>query len=254
MKTAAKILTAGLLLAACFWTAPGLAENEGVLPQIARANDLYLNKKYRQAADIYEHLVNGGFENGYLYYNLGNTYFRLHRPGQAILNYTRAKKLVPRFEDLDANLRYAVRQTEDKILATPTPFPKNILFWLDDFSPREYALAILAVNGLFWLTLMAWLYFRTNALGVARSVLLAVLLVTAISAGARFYTDSRYPAGVVLAKQIDVKSAQGADNVTLFQLHEGAGVTIRDEEEGWYKIELGDGKKGWAPKNAVGKG
>ncbi|MFQ5672400.1 MAG: SH3 domain-containing protein [Nitrospinales bacterium] len=253
MKRAAKILAVGLLLAVCFRAAPGLAGEEGILPQVARANDLYLNKKYREAADLYERLIDRGFENGYLYYNLGNAYFRLHRPGRAILNYSRAKKLIPRFEDLDANLRYVARQTEDKIIETRPPFLKNIIFWLDDFSPREYALAILAVNGLFWLTLMAWLYFGTSALGLARNVLLAVLLVTTVSAGARFYTDSRYPSGVVLEKQIDVKSAQGTDNVTLFQLHEGAVVNIRDEAEGWYKIELLDGKKGWAPKNGVGR-
>ena len=58
--------------------------------------------------------------------------------------------------------------------------------------------------------------------------------------------------GVVLAEEIAVKSAQGENNVTLFQLHEGAVVSIIDRKNGWVQIELNDGKKGWAQENFIG--
>lgn len=253
MKTSLKLLPLGWVLFAVLWIVPCQADQQDYLTQVARANDFYSSKHYQKAVDIYEVLISQGVENGYLYYNLGNAHFRLNDLGAAIFNYSRAKKIIPRFEDLDANLRYAIRETNDKIIETHSPNLKNIIFWLDDFGPHEYRGALLMVNLLFWLTLMAWWTFRTTVLGLARNIIFVLLLLIVVSAGARFYSDSQYRVGVVLAKAIDVKSARGMDNVTLFQLHEGAIVNITDEMEEWYKIELAGEKKGWAPKTSIAK-
>ena len=85
------------------------------MSEVARANDLYANNNYQEAADVYESIHQSGLKNGYLYYNLGNTYIRLGKTGSAILNYIRAYKLIPRDENLQANLNFAIQQTRDKI-------------------------------------------------------------------------------------------------------------------------------------------
>jgi len=36
-------------------------------------------------------------------------------------------------------------------------------------------------------------------------------------------------------------------------LHEGAEFTNLDEEKGWWKIALADGKKGWVTAEAAGR-
>ena len=64
--------------------------------------------------------------------------------------------------------------------------------------------------------------------------------------------DSESTTGVILAKKIELKSGQGEDNVTLFQLHEGTVVSIIDRENDWVQIELNDGKKGWAQERFIG--
>ena len=109
MKTPINNLILGLIFFVFLWTLPCQADEGDYLTKVARANDFYLNKKYQQAIDIYENLISQGAKNGYLYYNLGNAHFRLNHLGAAIFNYSRAKKLVPRFEDLEANLRYAIQ-------------------------------------------------------------------------------------------------------------------------------------------------
>ncbi len=68
--------------------------------EVARANDLYSMNKYQEAADTYESIRIKGLNNGYLYYNLGNTYIRLGKTGPAILNYIRAYNFIPRDENL----------------------------------------------------------------------------------------------------------------------------------------------------------
>lgn len=231
---------------------PCNAEETSVLHGIAQGNDFYNQKQYQQAADIYERIASQGFENTYLYYNLGNAYYRLGNMGKAIMNYQRARNLAPRFEDIDANLRYAIAETEDKLSDPPPPFVKNIIFWMDNFSRLEYAQGILAINLLFWLTAAVSVIKRTNALGIVKKTLLFLLVLATISAGAKFYADTTHQSGVVLDNRIDIKSGQGADNVTLFQLHAGAIINITETHGDWYKIEISEEKKGWAHKKSIG--
>ena len=48
-----------------------------------------------------------GLESGELHYNLGNAWFRLGELGPAILHYERARRSMPRDDDLAANLALA---------------------------------------------------------------------------------------------------------------------------------------------------
>ena len=75
----------------------------------------------------------------------------------------------------------------------------------------------------------------------------------AVCAGAvRLLQNPYADSGVVLAGRIDVKSAQGNENVTLFQLHEGAIIAISEEKNGWYRIVLTPDKTGWVPRESIG--
>lgn len=78
------------------------------------------------------------------------------------------------------------------------------------------------------------------------------LLIATLSVGVKIFLESETTIGVILAKKIEVKSARGANSVTLFQLHEGSVVSIIDRESDWYQIKLNDGKKGWAQKDFIG--
>ena len=57
---------------------------------------------------------------------------------------------------------------------------------------------------------------------------------------------------VNIAKKVDVKSGFDLSNVTLFELHEGALVTITDERRGWVEVRLDPKQKGWVPKDIIG--
>ena len=67
----------------------------------------YRAEDYDKAAAAYEEVLRGGKESGALYYNLGNSYFKKGSLGKAVLNYERARRLVPRDGDLNFNLEYA---------------------------------------------------------------------------------------------------------------------------------------------------
>ncbi|MBT5969097.1 MAG: hypothetical protein HOG61_06945, partial [Nitrospina sp.] len=50
------------------------AQKKNISSQILLANKFYHEKNYTAAATIFEELISQGETNGYLYYNLGNTY------------------------------------------------------------------------------------------------------------------------------------------------------------------------------------
>ena len=108
------------------------------------------------------------------------------------------------------------------------------------------------VNLIFWLILTAWFYFRSEFLRLARNSFLALLLLAFVAVGVKLHLESNLKTGVVLAKKVDVKSGLDLSNVTLFELHEGALVTITDERRGWFEVRLNPKQKGWVPKDIIG--
>jgi len=245
-----------LLFIFCFltlWTLfPSFARGDDVLSQIALANDYYAKSQYIEAANIYQELIDRGKENGYLFYNLGNTYLRLGKTGPSILNYIRAKRFLPRDESLDANLSYAILKTQDQ-LEPPSPRGlSSLFFWMNNFTKTEQLIFLEIINLFFWVFLSIWMVRRTGFWNLTRKTMMAFLFISVLSIGVKIVLESESTTGVILAKTIEVKSASGADNVTLFQLHEGSVVSIIDRKNDWYQIELNDEKMGWAQKDFIG--
>lgn len=228
------------------------AGGDNVLTQIALANDYYSRSQYKEAANIYQELIDHGNKNGYLYFNLGNAYLRLGKLGPSVLSYIRAKRFLPRDESLDANLRHAILKTKDQLEPPATRGLGSFFFWVNNFTQAEQLVFLAIINLIFWLALGAWFARRTEFWNLTRKTLMSILFISVLSAGVKIVQESEFTTGVILAKTIDVKSARGADNVILFQLHEGSVVSIIDNEGDWYRIELNDGKKGWAQINHIG--
>jgi tetratricopeptide (TPR) repeat protein len=232
---------------------PSLADENGVLSQIALANDLSLKSKYEEALSIYGKLINENYENAYVYYNMANIFYRLGEIENSILYYQRAKRLAPRDENIEANFRYVISKTEDKIYETPTPFINQILVWLDDFRFWELVKGLILFNILFWASLTLNIWFKTEFFNYLKKGTGVLLIAMIASVSVKSYYQNNYLTGVAMAERIEIKSGQGDNNVTLFQLHKGAIFRILAEENDWYKIELSDKKSGWAPKINIAK-
>lgn len=222
-----------------------------VSAEINQANLQYNQNQYREAAETYERVIAQEIENGYLYYNLGNTYFRLNNLPKAILNYSKAQNLLPRNEDVEANLKYAIRQTVDQVDGRKSHSSKPIFFWVRDFNLSEHRLALFWINLAFWVVMAVGLRHPIPATRSTRNVLLALLIVVLVSTGFRWHQETRQGVGVVLPSQVDVHSGWNGETVVLFQLHQGTLVSISQEKENWYEIELPDARKGWILKSSI---
>jgi tetratricopeptide (TPR) repeat protein len=218
--------------------------------EIVHANNLYSEKQYAKSVDAYESLIQDGVRNGYLFYNLGNAYIRMGKTGPAILNYIRAKNLIPRDENLAANLKFAIQQTQDKIEAPPLGTLNILFFWVNDFSLNELIYFSICLNFIFWGTLALWMFFPY--LKIARNTLLFILILSFVSIVVKIKNDSDLKLGVILSEKVEVKSGRSLDTITLFQLHEGALINIVGKHDDWFEVRLNGKQKGWVPQNSLG--
>jgi len=226
------------------------AETPSVEEIYFEANRAYKEDRYPDAINGYLRLIDSGYVNGHLYYNLGNAYYRSGQLGRAILNYKRAQLLIPRDADLNFNLRYALDQTKDAISPAQNLL-KQAFFWLDGITFRELMWGVALLNIMFWGILVLRLFVRSEWTYYVFIVLLIFWLVGGASLGVKWYqlkTDLR---AVILAEEVDVLAGPDSNDTVLFKLHEGTTIYRERTEDGWALIRLSENKRGWIKSSAI---
>ena len=87
----------------------------------SEGDSAYIRNDFASAIQIYESLLRKG-DAADVYYNLGNSYYKVNEIAKAILNYERALLLQPGNGDIRANLEIARGKTVDKVEAVPEVF------------------------------------------------------------------------------------------------------------------------------------
>ena len=209
------------------------------------ANRAYEDGEYQRAVELYRSLGESGTASGHLYYNLGNAFLRNGELGRAIASYRRSQVLLPRDEDVAANLSFA-RQTTQDALAPPVPSPvvSKLLFWHHGLSLPELRVAALVLNVAFWLLLgVRLLRPRAESLRWLAWLFLVPLLAVVISLGVRTARPSEV--AVVVPQEIQAQSGPGRDAVVRFKLHAGTEVRLKERRDDWLRVVLPDGQQGW---------
>lgn len=226
------------------------AENQQWEALFFSANEAYKEGGFQEAVDGYSQLIQSGHESGHLFYNLGNAYFRLNELGWAILNYERARLLMPRDADLNFNLRYARDQMQDAV-AESQGLMNTTFFWLDTFNLYELFWSFAVLNVVFWAILVTRLFVRPDWIFYPFLVALIVWFIAGFSFGLKWYqvhTDER---AVIVQEEISVLAGPDINDTVLFKLHAGTEVCHERSEDGWSLVSLPDKKRGWVKKEAV---
>lgn len=217
---------------------------------MSRANQLYQEDKFDEAIVLYETILNNGLISEKLYYNLGNSYYRMGETGRAILNYERALKIDPGNEDIEYNISIVKARTADSIREVPKIF---IVEWwegfLAAFSTTTWLLIVVVVY--IMLLIFLGIYFtgktgrlqRMGFLGGSVSLTTLVISIILLVSHINRITSSEY--GILIQEEYAVKQSPSSSSSDVFIIHEGLKFSIEDKVSDWSRIRLSDGKVGW---------
>jgi len=225
-------------------------DNDLAHQKLEEANQAFLNEDFPAAALLYESLIDAGFDAAPLYYNLGNTYFRLGNMGKAILNYHRSLRIDPQNENTQFNLQVAQARTKDRIYTTPQIF--YIQWWnrlVESFNADGWAKIVIAVLLVLLITMAAFIVSRNplikKVLFCSAAILLFLLIVSWSAAQSKYHRAFHANEAIIMVPTAVAHSSPSASSSQVFVIHEGAKVQITDALNGWYEIELANKKVGW---------
>ena len=212
--------------------------------EYTNAHKLMSNKKikeasngFKKAANQYEELLEHGFINEQLYYNLANTYYKLGETGKAMLFYKKAFKLMPRNSELKENIKLVKTEFIDRELTEKTPgIIKALLFWYFLFNLNEATVFTLFFYIIFITCILAFIFYRLQWL---RSIYIGfgiAMIVTGITLGTKIYTEQISKKGVIISHECNVRYGPGEEYEAKFLIHEGAEFVVKDEKDEWFKV------------------
>lgn len=222
----------------------------------AEGDSAYIRNDYASAIQIYEALLKKG-EAAEVYYNLGNSYYKADDIAKAILNYERALLLQPGNADVRANLDIARSKTIDKVVPVPEIF---FVAWTKSLinSLSVNAWAKLGIASFILLLISLSLFFFSKQIiwkksgFIAGMIFLFFVVLSNLFASQQKNELLNRNNAIILSPSVTVRSTPSESGTSLFVLHEGHKVEIKDNSmREWKEIRLEDGKVGWVPTSTI---
>lgn len=213
-------------------------------------NSFYQQKKYSEAIDSYQKVIDKNFESATLYYNLGNAYFKNEENGKALLWYERALKFDPSNEDIQHNIAFVNQKLEDKIDVLPELL---LTRWYNtiasSMTSNQWATFSIIAFIIILLSILTLLLVRIPWIKSSSIFVLFFSLLFFIFSILFSYRNStiseKHPEAIILKSVINGKSTPNESGTDLFVIHEGLKVKISDQLNDWVEIKLPNGEKGW---------
>jgi hypothetical protein len=220
------------------------------------ANKAYNDGLYDSALVLYQEIAENGLESAFLYYNMGNAYFKNNSLPSAILYYEKARKLAPNDEDILYNLGIANTMIVDKIEKVPELFYKE---WWNYFYNMFDANTWASISLVFWIVLLFFvgMFILTQSRTLkklsfyAGLIFLFLTIATLGLSSQKYYFTKEQKEAIIFTPTITAKSSPTQNAVDLFVVHEGTKIRVLDEVQDWVKIRIPDGSIGWLPSNSI---
>lgn len=221
-----------------------------------KGNQFYQKENYQAAISSYESIINDGKQSAELYFNLGNSYYKLHKVAPAIYNFEKALLLNPNDKDIQTNLDFARKMAIDDIKVMPkVGFNKLIQDVTSNYHYDTWAWISVVFAFVFLLFFVGYYFSQTTLLKrIFFTGMFVVLLGISLSVASGIYEKNHYknekPA-IVFTEIATVKSEPKATSSDAFVLHEGTKVYVLENIANWKKIELTDETTGWIEADAI---
>ncbi|WP_373073910.1 tetratricopeptide repeat protein [Zeaxanthinibacter enoshimensis] len=230
-----------------------MAQNEAIFDKATKA---YNEGNYEEAITYYQQILDSGQHSAALYYNLGNSYYKLNEIAPSIYNFEKALILAPGDREILENLEYARNMTLDDIDAVPaTGISRFVNSITGQLSFDQWAVAAIIFGILFVILYIAFYFFRfttqKRVAFIGSLVALFLSLLCVVFAYTEYMDYQSDNPAIIFEEEVVVRAEPNERSSEAFVLHEGTRVQALEELEGWHKIRLADGKTGWIMGNAM---
>ena len=211
------------------------------------AEEFYRQGKFSAALGIYESELKNRPNDPYVYYNIGNCYFKMGSKGLAAANYYRAFKLAPRDADIRHNLTLALAAGGERLVPAGMPPVLHKAFFYLSY-PEVRGLTF----GLLWLfCTLGGIWLIKRKFGRTLAACAVILLLSGGWLYVRRALEIQHLA-VVAAPVAEIRSGPGTNFPASASVAQGHLVTVQDAKDTWYEVIVkSQGIKGWVEKSAV---
>jgi tetratricopeptide (TPR) repeat protein len=210
---------------------------------------------YKKSILRFERIIKeGGIENGKLYYDLGNIYFRTKDIGRAILNYRRAEQYIGNDVNLQQNLEFARNTRKDHIEEKQqTKILKTLFFWHYDFSAKTRLILFTVSFILLWFFSIICIFIKKPFFKWSISITAAASVLFAGSLLIDYVTFKKSIPGVIISQEVVARKGNSESYKKSFKdpLHAGTEFTLLEHRGNWLQVELPDARTCWLPASDV---
>ncbi len=221
------------------------ASNGPDTTQFDKANTLYEAGKYDEAKQAYAQLVKSGPLSANLFYDLGNTEWKLGNGGEAAADYERALALEPSHPQALANLDFVREQTGAKTA--------TLEWWERALGAIDASTAALLLSVCGWVALfcLAVLLLRPAGRTGPVATLTICLLAGGYAAGCLWEANGQATKAIVIAKSTQAREAPADVAPVADVLPAGSEVLAPEERGPWTYCTLPDGTRAWVATDAL---
>lgn len=222
-----------------------------------KGNALYQKGNYKEAISEYERVLKTDKkESAELYYNLGNSYYKLNKVAPSIYYYEKALVLSPNNSEVENNLKFAHKLRIDEIKELPkVGFEKLTRDFTGIYHFNTWAIISVAFSILFLMVFLGYYFIQASLYKriffIGMFVIIFLLLISISSA---FFEKSHFenerPA-IVFAELTEFKSEPQNTSSPILILHEGTKVYVEETLGKWEKVRLTDDTEGWIINTAI---
>jgi tetratricopeptide (TPR) repeat protein len=197
-----------------------------------------------------------GQQSAELYFNLGNSYYKLHKVAPAIYNFEKALLVNPNDPEIQTNLEFAQKMAIDDIKIIPkVGFDKLLADFTSSYHYNTWAWISVAF-GFIFLCFFIGYYFSPTAfkkrIYFTGMFAVLILIITAVSSG--IFEKNRLETekfAIIFAETASLKGEPKATSQETLLLHEGTKVFILESIANWKKVQLTDETTGWISDEAI---
>ena len=210
------------------------------------AEQLYLNKSYIKAKNIYDATIEARQNNFSINYNLASTFYRLNDSINAKKYYLKALKIKPNNSDTHHNLSILNTTFVDQQFIE-APYKRAHIFGLNKTVAQNIILIIsMLVFMMVYKRITKQISTKFDRIGLVGVIIWFIMASSAI-----IWESYDKDYGIIVTEKAQVYSGPSKTQKGLFYVHQGAEFNVIKKANYWMEVQFVNGLKGWVEGNKV---